>query len=146
MTNSIVVNHTWATADGIESGKPTVDTKVWGKEWIYTRDPHACKAMVLEPKMQVSIHYHAVKSETFVLISGKLIVETFAQNGEKHKTMLSNAYDAITIMPFVAHTFYCPDDQAGPTIFIEASTRDNPHDSFRLSKSGRRTEEDSINR
>jgi len=140
------INHIWATADGVELGKPTVDEKAWGKEWIYTRDPHACKVMVLKPKMQVSVHYHAVKSETFVLLSSQLIVETFAQSGEKQITMLINPYDAITIMPFVAHTFYCPDKQEEPTVFLEASTRDNPYDSFRLTKSGPRTEADLINR
>ena len=112
--------------------------KEWGSESIYCRSPHAAKVMRLNTGYQVSLHLHGCKSETFILISGKLIVDTFDRNGNLKKIVLEKPFDAITIENMVPHTFYCPEGQLGHTVFIEASTLDADDDNYRITKSGPR--------
>ena len=108
--------------------------KVWGSEHLIKNDEKYCvKLMTLEPGTQVSLHYHMKKEETFVLISGLLRIETIdGSKGEKRKTTLSHVGDSLTLKPGTPHTFYCPDDQIDPTVFIEASTQDFKDDSYRI--------------
>jgi mannose-6-phosphate isomerase-like protein (cupin superfamily) len=110
-----------------------VEEKKWGKEFIYTLGPeYALKAMTIEPGHQVSMHMHKIKTETFLVVSGVLIVETIEfKTGEKSIHTL-NPYDALTLCPESLHTFYCPEDQLSGTIFIEASTQDSPDDNYRV--------------
>ena len=115
--------------------------KEWGEEHIICRNPHAAKIMKLNPTYQVSIHWHAKKTETFILVKGELIVEIINQLGIKEIVLLNTPLSSITINPNTPHTFYTPDFQEEETIFIEASTEDNPNDSFRFCQSGRRIQE-----
>lgn len=107
--------------------------KEWGTELVISREPHGCKIMILEPDCQVSAHWHENKSETWVLLEGKMIVETIIlATGHKDKIILENKFDSITLPPRVPHTFYCPVGQKESTVFIEASTKDSSHDSYRI--------------
>jgi hypothetical protein len=117
---------------------PEVATKEWGEEHIICRHPHACKVMILKPGYQVSLHWHRKKSETFVLIKGQLIIEMITREGKTYTHHLTEAYSSVTLLPNTPHTFYCPDGQLKPTIFMEASTRDSPDDSYRVYPSGPR--------
>ena len=119
--------------------------KVWGSEELIQNDRYCVKIMVLEPGHQVSMHWHAIKKETFLLISGELIVETISQRGEKELTLLTKPLDSFTLDRNVPHTFYCPDGQDFNTVFIEASSPDYEDDSFRIFPS-RKQEKDSNNR
>ena len=112
--------------------------KVWGEELIICRTPHAAKIMIFKPGFQVSTHWHQYKSETFILISGALIVETLDAQANKHTVTLNKPFSSITLMPMTPHTFYCPQEQTENTVFIEASTYDSDDDNYRLTKSGPR--------
>ena len=121
--------------------------KKWGAELIVCRSPHACKIMVLEPDSQVSMHWHEEKSESFLLVSGELIIETvIIETGHKDIVHLKNKFDSITLPPRVPHTFYCPVSQEEPTIFIEASSEDKSYDNYRIFSSVSSREEDPDNR
>ena len=112
--------------------------KVWGTEThIHNRD-HCVKIMELKPNHQVSMHYHSNKEETFILYSGRLIIETINKLGYKDITELTKPLESFTLLRNVSHTFYCPDDQDYETIFIEASTQDSPDDSYRIYPSKKR--------
>ena len=100
--------------------------------------PYATKVMKLIPKYSVSMHFHGEKCETFILIDGELIVELMNPKGDKSIIKLSEPFSSITLKPLTPHTFYTPDDQKKPTIFIESSTRDRLDDSYRFTKSGPR--------
>jgi mannose-6-phosphate isomerase-like protein (cupin superfamily) len=113
-----------------------IDKKEWGIEQIICRAPHACKIMTLYPDQQVSLHWHAEKTETFILIEGHLIVELVHKIGNRSIIHLTEPYSSITIKKNTPHTFYCPDKQEGNTVFIEASTTDKPDDSYRIYPSG----------
>jgi len=118
--------------------------KKWGCEYLICREPHAAKIMILEPKTQVSLHWHANKSETFILIEGRMTVETISRAGETVVHNLIRKYDSITLQPNTPHTFYCPEGELAPAIFIEASTEDKDDDSYRIFPS--RGEKDFDNR
>jgi len=120
--------------------EPEIDEKVWGIETIICREPHACKIMTLFPGQQVSLHWHACKTETFVLVKGKLTVEIFNQKGERNIIHLTAPLSSITIEQNTPHTFYVPDGQEGNTTFIEASTADFKDDSYRIYPSGAKGE------
>jgi len=120
--------------------EPGFISKKWGTELIISREPHACKIMTLYPNQQVSLHWHAIKTETFVLIKGELVVELINQKGERNIITLTTPCSSITIDKNTPHTFYCPDGQENETIFIEASTEDSPDDSYRIYPSGSKGE------
>lgn len=119
-----------------------IDKKKWGKEYIIHRElpgqPYATKVMFLNPKYQVSMHFHCEKCETFVLISGELIVEMLDPQSNKYTIKLTEPFSSITLKPLTPHTFYTPDDQEEQTVFMESSTKDHPNDSYRFTKSGKR--------
>jgi hypothetical protein len=117
--------------------------KEWGIEHIIQQQPYAVKIMELKPGFQVSVHWHAEKDETFILISGSLIIETIDQNGDRAFYYLNKPFESITLKHYVPHTFYCLDNQIENTIFIEASTEDKASDSYRFTKSGPRNYTDS---
>ena len=134
MTKNIT-NHRIIQPNGDENYYKIPKTfKVWGSEHLIKNDEKYCvKIMTLEPETQVSLHYHMRKEETFVLISGSLTVETIdGSKGASRLDTLHKTGDSITLKPGTPHTFYCPDDQLGPTVFIEASTQDFKHDSYRI--------------
>lgn len=116
----------------------TVETekvdKLWGSEHIVTNTEKYCaKVMTMNPKTQVSLHYHMEKEETFILISGKLVIKTVdGSKGKENLHYLNVIGDALTLKPGTPHTFFCPTDQIGPTVFIEASTQDFKDDSYRI--------------
>jgi len=118
--------------------KVETDEKVWGTEHIICREPHAAKIMELKPGYQTSLHFHALKNETFILIQGEMIVETVTQKGHPFKVRLREPFSTITLSHNTPHTFYCPDGQLETTIFIEASTMDRKDDSYRVFPSRRR--------
>ena len=124
-----------------EKCKLEVDEKVWGTELIISRSPHASKIMVVKPGYQVSMHWHAIKSETFILVSGKLIVELLDKAGYLSVVELDKPFSSITLPHRTPHTFYCPDDQKGDTVFIECSTADSKDDSYRIFPSGKRSKD-----
>jgi len=119
-----------------ESDREEVETtyKRWGTEHLVTNTEKYCaKIMTIEPGTRVSLHYHMKKEETFILISGQLMIETInGSAGKEEKYKLAIMGDSLTLKPGTAHTFYTPDNQLGPTVFIEASTQDFSDDSYRI--------------
>ena len=122
--------------------KINVSPKKWGTEHIITHGHgtgYAAKVMTLKPGYQVSMHWHADKCETFILVAGKMTVEILKPSSEKHTIELTEQFSSVTLPPNTPHTFYTPDNQVGDTIFIETSTLDRANDSYRLTKSGPRS-------
>jgi len=130
-----VLYHDVIHADGdIEFLNSEVSDKLWGSEHLVTNSEKYCvKVMTIKPGTQVSMHFHLKKEETFVVISGQLIIETLAgRNGKKSFSCLHKVGDAITLKPGTPHTFYCPKGQIESTVFLEASTQDFADDSYRI--------------
>ena len=137
-SKSEVLYHDIVHANGeINFLSPIVSKKLWGSEHLVTNTEKYCvKVMTVKPGTQVSLHFHMKKEETFILVSGQLIVETLSgKDCKKSYACLSKVGDAITLKPGTPHTFYCPDDQVGSTVFVEASTQDFADDSYRIYQS-----------
>jgi len=124
-------------SDVNESVVETIEKK-WGTEEVVVNNAHCVKIMTIKPGQQVSMHWHAEKDETFILISGELILETLNQEGILAITHLTKQLESFTLYKNVPHTFYCPAGQKEDTIFIEASTQDKVNDSYRIFPSGPR--------
>lgn len=129
--------------------------KVWGHEEVVVANPlYTLKRMLLLPELQCSVHYHNRKTETFVVESGVLALETFeplmvhglvalTPTGDptydvdaRPNLHILSPTEQFTIPPLMAHRFYCAGHQ--PCSFLEVSTEDLPEDSIRLTESGPR--------
>ena len=129
------ITHSLVAASGFNWTSVIKKTeKLWGTEHIITNTEKYCvKIMTIIPDTQVSLHFHLKKEETFTLISGQLVVETISgKTSEKKLTKLMHVGDSLTLKPGTPHTFYCPADQLGPTVFVESSTQDFEYDSYRI--------------
>ena len=122
----------------VEYIKPTFVEKVWGTEEIIHNKEHCVKIMKLKSGYEVSSHLHFNKKESFILISGSLVIETIDQKGILTTTTLTQPLESFTLDNGVPHTFYCPDDQEEDTVFLEASTHDESTDSYRIRPSRKR--------
>lgn len=110
--------------------------KKWGSELIISKQPYAFKVMTLEPGTTCSNHFHIEKQETFLLISGTLVIElTNLNTGLTETIALTEPYSSVTLYPLVPHRFYTPNGQMEPTVFVEASTTDYMDDNYRFTES-----------
>jgi len=125
------------TGSRLENKTVHKTVKKWGSEHLITNSSKYCvKVMTLEPGTRCSLHFHRRKTETFVLVSGQLTLQTvMLQTGEYEITELLHAGDSVTLEIETPHTFYCPEGQIGPTVFVEASTEDFIDDSYRINPS-----------
>jgi D-lyxose ketol-isomerase len=131
--------------------------KVWGSEEIWHNEDFCVKEMKLEQCAECSIHFHAIKKEMFIAICGAIRIELwdqlpvamqFAKSGvmlpakkcgidlaKPDKVILLGSYPKtqfIYIDNYVPHRFI---GLSEINVFIEASTYDDPHDSYRFTQS-----------
>lgn len=103
--------------------KPVIIPKVWGfEEIIYNTKNYCFKYLHLQKGFQCSVHYHKLKTETFYLQSGKIVIQLVDQKyimGEK---------DFITIYPCTCHRFIGLKN----SVILEVSTQDFEDDSYRI--------------
>mgnify|MGYP005849653537 CR=1 FL=1 len=133
----------------IESIRPV--TKSWGYERSFVNDPQAgyCgKKLVAFPvwrgsnRNASSIHYHRLKTETFVVVRGRLLLEVWESPFDaaagtpppKHRFAIGYGEPALTLQPGEPHRFWSADDFLAE--FHEFSSPDSPEDSIRLVNSG----------
>ncbi len=106
--------------------KNKIVEKVWGsEEWIINTDKYCFKKLNLNKGFQCSIHFHKNKDETFIIESGKVLMEFDDQ------TKLMMPGDKIRIMPGVKHRFSGVEN----SVIIEVSTHHEEDDSYRDTQS-----------
>jgi len=132
--------------------------KVWGYERQianFKHEGYCGKILTVIPGFQCSIHFHAVKHETFFVVRGSLCVMLYdiplnmRMAAVTDPTSLDHdklrqpypkvleTHEKLTIEPFQAHKFWCMGGHAGELAeFIEFSTYDNEADSYRITSSG----------
>lgn len=100
--------------------------KVWGREfWIENNDLYCCKVLVLDAGRQCSLHSHKLKDETFLMLSGRLVMEI----GDAVETMRPG--DFIRLRPDTVHRFRGVE----PSVMVEVSTHHDEADSYRIEPS-----------
>ena len=115
--------------------KHTKVMKTWGFEIIFENDKendYCGKLLVCFQNKWSSEgkwHYHKIKTETFYVIKGILILEV-VKEGEV-KEMFLNVGESYQIKPNEPHRFKSMTDICK---FIEASTYDSPEDSYRIER------------
>lgn len=122
--------------------------KVWGSETVIVNRRRAAegfcgKLMKLRTGYRCSLHFHAVKDETFLVVRGLMFVELGreglarmdADNRSHMRQMVLGVGESVDVPPGTLHRF------TGMTEceFVEFSTLDAPEDSFRVEPSGRAT-------
>jgi mannose-6-phosphate isomerase-like protein (cupin superfamily) len=106
--------------------------KVWGTEsWFINEQEYCFKLLTLHQGFQCSLHYHKIKTETFVVVSGSVELEWTDIMG-KHEISMSGG-DMHKITPGTPHRFR---SYTGAKIF-EISTHHDDADSYRLEESKR---------
>jgi quercetin dioxygenase-like cupin family protein len=100
--------------------------KVWGnEEWIINRT-YCGKFLNLKQGFRCSMHFHKVKDETFLILTGKVLMEV---DGEK-KIMVPG--DTQIIEPNQKHRFTGLENSR----MLEISTHHEDSDSYREEVSG----------
>jgi mannose-6-phosphate isomerase-like protein (cupin superfamily) len=100
--------------------------KVWGTEtWLKNDDDYCCKILELKKGFQCSVHMHALKCETFVVISGKVRMEVEGRAYE-----MVSGY-SITINRNQKHRFIGLEN----SYIVECSTKHYEDDSYRQTES-----------
>jgi len=100
--------------------------KVWGYEkWLENNEKYCCKLLSLKKGYQGSMHYHKIKDEMFLVISGHVRLEL----GDEVMHLRPGSY--VRILPNTRHRFTGIEDSE----IIEASTTHNDDDTYRLEES-----------
>ena len=101
--------------------------KIWGKEfWIVNNQDYCGKVLVLNRQHRCSMHYHKIKKETFLVVSGKVLLEI-----EEQKITLFPG-GSVTIVPYTKHRFT---GIGSVSEIIEFSSQHFEHDSYRTIES-----------
>lgn len=103
--------------------------KAWGSETIWeTNDLYCGKLLQFNTGAKFSMHFHAKKDESWLVLSGKFIVCWIdTSNAAEFKKTLEPG-DTWRNQPLVPHRLICV--EAGT--IIEVSTADSVEDNFRI--------------
>ena len=111
-------------------------THIWGaEEWIINTDQYCGKLLWIKSGFQSSLHYHKIKTETFLCLRGTVLVEYYPKGTEHKKeiTVLKGwARDAIHLPNGVPHRFMAKSEDA---LVVEFSTYHSDEDVVRLEES-----------
>ena len=115
-----------------QKSQPKIYEKGWGYEkWIINFDLYCGKILVFNSGKKCSWHYHNIKTETFYLQSGKLIVYTSPYDNldAAVETYLFPG-ESMHILPKIRHQMVALEDSE----LFEFSTEHFEDDSIRLIK------------
>lgn len=101
--------------------------KFWGWEREIVNEDYCGKILHLNYGFRSSMHYHKTKDETFLVVSGCVLVEFY------DFYVILNHYDNIRVLPGTYHRFWGHTNTK--TEFVEFSTHHNDSDSYRIEKS-----------
>lgn len=103
--------------------------KGWGHELIWTTNDKYCgKLLEFNQGSKFSMHFHAVKDETWYVLSGKFLVKSInTKNASIYESEL-NPGDTWHNPPLVPHQVICLETGT----IIEVSTADSVEDNYRV--------------
>jgi mannose-6-phosphate isomerase len=103
--------------------------KGWGSEEIWaTNDKYCGKLMRFNAGAKFSMHFHAVKDESWYVLSGKFRVHYIdTTNADVHMRELYPG-DTWHNKPLVPHQLFCHEEG----VIIEVSTPDSVEDNYRV--------------
>lgn len=105
--------------------------KGWGSEFIWaTNDKYCGKLLNFNKDARFSMHFHAIKDETWLVLSGKfdvLYIDTKDATVQK-KTL--KKMDTMRLEPLTPHQVICVEQGT----ICEVSTPDSVEDNYRVAK------------
>ncbi len=103
--------------------------KGWGSENIWATNEKYCgKLLNFEPGAKFSMHFHAVKDETWYVLSGKFKVITIDTSNAKRSITVLSTGDVWHNPPLLPHQLVCLEQGC----IIEVSTPDSVADNYRI--------------
>jgi mannose-6-phosphate isomerase-like protein (cupin superfamily) len=122
-------------------GERKIVQKLWGMEdWVVNTPSYCGKVLVMNEGWQSSLHYHPVKDETMLAISGACVVEVFlsvekaiAREGGEYVLLAHDRGSALRLPPTTPHRFMTTLGE-GCTL-VEFSTTHSDEDVVRLEDS-----------
>ena len=110
--------------------------KLWGEEiWLCNQAKYCSKLLVLNPGFCCSIHRHAVKEETFFVMSGAVEVQT-GSDPSAMPVEEKLAGDHLHLPPGTWHRFWAKSGAGEcPTVILEISTFHSEEDVERFEDS-----------
>jgi mannose-6-phosphate isomerase-like protein (cupin superfamily) len=103
--------------------------KGWGSEFIFaTNDKYCGKFLNFETGAKFSMHFHAVKDETWYVQSGKFIVQYIDTTNAEVKDKYLQVGDTWHNPPLLPHRLICVEKGS----IIEVSTPDSVEDNYRV--------------
>lgn len=97
----------------------------WGYQIRMVNEPEYCgKLLVLENEERGGFHYHEQKKETFIVLSGQIVLA--ADNLPQSPVVLFTGAH-ITIQPMEKHWMQA---QSFPAVILEVSTHDDDEDTY----------------
>jgi quercetin dioxygenase-like cupin family protein len=105
--------------------------KGWGHELIFaTNDLYCGKLLSFNKGAKFSMHFHAVKDETWHVLSGKFIVNMIDTKTARNYSYNLVPGDTHRIYPLQPHQIECVEEGT----IIEVSTPDSVKDNYRIMK------------
>lgn len=115
---------------------PKIVPKTWGMEIWYCNTDYCGKRLIFAEDHRLSIHYHKVKHETFLIECGCIQLELYTLAGGldadawRHlATLTLRVGDTYTIEPGLGHRMMAV---GGNACMIEFSTHHEDADSYRI--------------
>jgi len=103
--------------------------KGWGSEFIFaTNDKYCGKFLNFETGAKFSMHFHAVKDETWYVQIGKFIVQYIDTTNAEVKDKYLEVGDTWHNPPLLPHRLICVEEGS----IIEVSTPDSVEDNYRV--------------
>lgn len=105
--------------------------KGWGHELIFaTNDLYCGKLLKFNDGAKFSMHFHAIKDESWHVLSGKFILKIIETDTATEVEHILTEGKSIRIMPLQPHQLICVEQG----IIIEVSTPDSVEDNYRVAK------------
>jgi mannose-6-phosphate isomerase len=108
--------------------------KTWGKEyWIDNQPEYCLKYLEVIPGQMCSLHYHPIKTETHIILTGEIFLELGGTEHPQHVILEMKKGDRHKIYAKTPHRFW-----SGPQggLILEISTSHSEVDVVRLIKAG----------
>jgi mannose-6-phosphate isomerase-like protein (cupin superfamily) len=105
--------------------------KGWGNELIWvTNDKYCGKLLKFNTGAKFSMHFHAIKDETWYVLNGKFVVRSInTKDATYHQSILTEGMTWHN-PPLVPHQIECVEEGT----IIEVSTPDSVEDNYRVEK------------
>jgi D-lyxose ketol-isomerase len=113
--------------------------KKWGNEqWLENSEKYCMKLLFLDHGFQSSLHFHRTKTETFLCVAGKVLLEVmpfYKSHPDQFDVVMRHylqPYQHFTLKAGIPHRFTAITAEA---VIVEASTKHDDDDVVRIEES-----------